>query len=963
MKTIGLRMFLVVTLFVALTHHTLADITCPDDITTGNDPGDCSAVVNYTVPDPETGDAVACDPPSGSTFPVGTTQVTCTETLEGDFVSSCTFDVTVNDTQAPVATCPADITVDNDEGECGAVVNFVAEVTDNCPGAEIVCDPPSGSTFPVGATQVTCTATDDAGNTSACMFSVTVNDTQKPIATCPADITVGNDEGECGAVVNFMAGVADNCPGAEIVCDPPSGSTFPVGTTQVTCTATDDAGNTDVCIFSVTVNDTENPVATCPADITVDNDEGQCGAVVNFMAGVADNCPGAEIVCEPASGSTFPVGTTQVTCTATDDDGNTSACMFSVTVNDTQAPVATCPADITVDNDEGQCGAVVNFVAGVTDNCPDAGIVCDPPSGSTFPVGTTQVTCTATDDDGNTSACMFSVTVNDTENPVATCPADITVGNDAGECGAVVNFMAGVADNCPGAEIVCDPPSGSTFPVGTTQVTCTATDDAGNTDVCMFSVTVNDTEAPVVTCPANITVNNTPGACSAVVNYEGQSALDNCDGELTPTCEPESGSSFPVGMTVVTCSATDAAGNTGSCMFTVTVNDAQLPTISCPADLMVGTDEGECSAVVNYDPPVFDDNCPDVTVACDPPAGSTFPVGTTTVTCTATDAADNTADCTFDVTVADTEPPMIACPADIAVAAPTDAFFVMVEYDDPTVSDNCPGAMFACEPPSGSNFLLGTTTVTCTATDEAGHTASCTFTVFVEGDFTELVVISPNGGEVACSGGTFTIRWGAPPELEFFDLFYSLNGGATWVPIATGLPNSGPVNEFEWNVPTPRNNRPNSLIRVVGYNDIVQEDISDEPFTVEVVRLTRPNGGETFIRGTIEPITWEIKGTAEPLHRIVLFYSLDCGQTWIRIAGMRANRGQFNWIVPDPGRFQNNEVLVRILLQAERRRASVSGGGGVVDGDGVRQPRSRRLGVDISDEKFTIRRRPLPSED
>ncbi|MBK6425846.1 MAG: HYR domain-containing protein [Blastocatellia bacterium] len=175
---------------------------------------------------------------------------------------------------------------------------------------------------------------------------------------------------------------------------------------------------------------------------------------------------------------------------------------------------------------------------------------------------------------------------------------------------------------------------GSSFPVGTTTVNCSTT--AGPS--CSFTVTV--TAGCSITCPANITTSNTSGQCGAVVNYPAPTATPGCG---TVTCTPASGSTFPIGTTTVNCSTT--AGP--SCSFTVTVNDTQPPTITCPANITVGNATGQCSAVVNYTTPAATDNCPGATAACVPASGSTFPVGTTTVTCTTTDASMNTATCSF----------------------------------------------------------------------------------------------------------------------------------------------------------------------------------------------------------------------------------------------------------------------------------------------------------------------------
>lgn len=149
-----------------------------------------------------------------------------------------------------------------------------------------------------------------------------------------------------------------------------------------------------------------------------------------------------------------------------------------------------------------------------------------------------------------------------------------------------------------------------------------------------------------LTCPANVTQANDPNQCGAVVNYPAPTATPGCG---TVTCVPPSGSTFAVGTTTVTCTPT-----TGTpCSFTVTVNDTQAPTITCPANqTALESPPGSGTATVNFPAPTVADNCPGVgTVVCAPPSGSAFPLGTTTVTCTVSDAAANTANCTFTVTV------------------------------------------------------------------------------------------------------------------------------------------------------------------------------------------------------------------------------------------------------------------------------------------------------------------------
>jgi hypothetical protein len=118
--------------------------------------------------------------------------------------------------------------------------------------------------------------------------------------------------------------------------------------------------------------------------------------------------------------------------------------------------------------------------------------------------------------------------------------------------------------------VTCTPASGAFFPVGVTTVTCVSTGNVNGTVTTSFTVTVNDTQPPAITCPANQFVGATGN--TAVVNYPAPAVSDNCPGVQAPVCAPASGSAFPVGVTTVTCTTKDAANNTASCSFQVTVN-------------------------------------------------------------------------------------------------------------------------------------------------------------------------------------------------------------------------------------------------------------------------------------------------------------------------------------------------------------------------------------------------------
>jgi HYR domain/IPTL-CTERM motif len=155
-------------------------------------------------------------------------------------------------------------------------------------------------------------------------------------------------------------------------------------------------------------------------------------------------------------------------------------------------------------------------------------------------------------------------------------------------------------------------------------------------------------------------------------------------------------------------------------------------TLTCPANPMVNNDLGQCGAVVNYAAPTASGSCGPIT--CVPASGSMFAVGSTAVSCT----EGNGGNCSFDVIVADVEPPVVTCPADVEEVAPVGQSSLVINYAPPMASDNCPGPLVVCLPPSGSSFPTGTTTATCTVTDGSANTAQCSFLITVIGQIPTL---------------------------------------------------------------------------------------------------------------------------------------------------------------------------------------------------------------------------------
>ncbi|MEI6410867.1 MAG: HYR domain-containing protein [Bacteroidota bacterium] len=322
----------------------------------------------------------------------------------------------------------------------------------------------------------------------------------------------------------------------------------------------------------------------------------------------------------------------------------------------------------------------------------------------------------------NDPGCISSVPVVVVVNPPPSiqCPSNVTVNADPGQCSAVVQNLSPITNmnECPSVltHYVLDggafgsgngDVSGFSFIVGQTTILYALNGSGQNTASCEFSVLVNDTQPPSITCATNSVLSNDPGVCTRLITNHLLDAVatDNCPGSITISHNYALASSnktlfgvqFPVGITPIIWTVTDGAGNTSSCLQQVIIQDTQLPTfLNCPTQmLMVGNDVDQCAAKVNWPDPVAWDNCgvPTVIQFSGPLSGSNIPVSPLpdTIKYRATDASGNSAVCTFLVRVIDTQLPSInanvSIPANITVdcnAVPPP--FVLTAND---VHDNC----------------------------------------------------------------------------------------------------------------------------------------------------------------------------------------------------------------------------------------------------------------------------------
>lgn len=721
--------------------------------------------------------------------PNGTWTITISDDLAGDggTLNSWGLDfATIGDVVPPTISCGGDLSFVNDDGDCSANVNLTGSATasDACSTPTVTYSPVSGA-FPIGTTVVTATAEDAAGNTSTCTFNVTVTDTEDPKLVCPANIVQDNDAGLCSAVVNYTAPVGiDNCEpvvtqslsqsilgGNSVSCNDGFGHTdnsymrvfdlaslgytndFYINSVDVGIEAAYGFGGSQSATLNlyslsgpltfanltllateaVTVADQTNSILSIPlsSQLTVaagtilvvefftpngqvdgnlifvgSNNLGQTGStylaapdcgiteptdvtfigfpgmqwVLNINAGTL-----TEQTAGSASGSIFAVGGPYTqTFQATDVYGNTSTCSFDITVEDTEAPSIDC----TIIGGGNATIASSNVPVAIIDNGTVTSTLTVPFGGSITDVNVLNLQGTHT-------------WISDVEMAL-TSPQGTTVTLLNNPCGSNDNFNLNFDDaGAAYGTISCGTPMGAG---GTYQPFAALSAFNGEDPSGVWTLTVYDQATGDVgfvnswslqvsaSGSSTITVSNDAGVCEAAVTVPAPTFGDNCTGatiENDFNNTADASDVYPVGTTTVTWTATDVAGNTNTCSMNVVVEDTELPTITCPNDTVVDNNPGDCGAVITFNDAVSSDNCPGETITYSVANGSFFPVGTTEITATVTDLAGNTATCTFNVTVSDTEEPTLVCPSNITVSNDAGLCSAVVTYTPPVGVDNC----------------------------------------------------------------------------------------------------------------------------------------------------------------------------------------------------------------------------------------------------------------------------------
>jgi len=592
--------------------------------------------------------------------------------------------------------------------------------------------------------------------------------------------------------------------------------TFSVNLTsgsQGSSSFTKSTGQGTILNDDVAPGDTTPPVLSLPSNITIEATSAS-GAVVTFTATANDAIDGSRpVTCTPPSGSTFPLGTTTVNCSASDTHSNTANGSFTVTVRDTTAPTLTLPANITQEA-TGPSGKAVTFTATASDLVDDpVSVVCTPPSGSVFPVGTTTVSCSAHDSHSNTANGSFTVKIQDTTAP----SVSMTSPSNGALVRGTITLSASASDHVGISKVEFWHSSPTAFEIGedTTDPysinwnTTTVSDSPHS----VWAVAQDTSGNRTISTSVNLTVDNTAptGAATIANNYYGPNTynqLTTINGTASDTesgvdtvilsimrnstatpqwftdcwqgwqwggCDPliatydsvhntwtygglpaaggylTDGISYQVYPII-----TDKAGNSATGTADVFTWDEQVPTSHVGT---LSTSKNTKGFNVSYTAddvlgpwwrPMQKSGLKEVDLYYRFNGGSWTKYGTfasSPISFTAgsdgtyefyTIARDNvlneeTAKTSTEAsTIVDTTAPVIADHGNLTIEAtgPTGA---VVDYTSPATSDNIdPDGAATCSPVSGGTFALGDTTITCNATDAAGNAATpTTFVIHV----------------------------------------------------------------------------------------------------------------------------------------------------------------------------------------------------------------------------------------
>lgn len=733
---------------------------CPQDITV-----DCG---DSTTPEDTGGFATADDLCSNNVTVTGPVDI---ENINDCGVGTITRTYTAADNNGQTATCTQLITIEAPELEAVCISNpLTVTLDDNNTAVVTTTDIDNGSNGGCGTLLlgfvgnntfdcsnlgddniVTLIVTDECGTTATCTANINVqanvNGGGLLMIECPlaASITCNDDIDDLS--LTGTATATDDCavtpPTVTYIDDTSTLNGCNVGTFTRTWTAT--SGNEmQSCTQMITITP-EAVIANC-SNINVQLDENGTASIT--PADIDNNstggCGDLDIVLDINTFDCTNIGNNTVTLTVTDDCMTTNVCTATVTVLTANDITIICPADVTVNCNDGIFPTDIGQ-ATANDACnnPISNITfTDNPMNVQNCAGEITRTWIATDDSGNSTTCQQIISIQ-ADDINAVCQ-DITVSLDDNGMASITAEQINANSNggCGQLSYNATPSTFNTSNIGGNNVTLTVTDACNSESTCIAVVTITDQQVPMIQCPMPVVTAADLDSCNALVSNlelivtsdlnQIASIVYTLTGDTEGSGTGDASGFYNVGVTSVTYTANGTNGQSSTCTFSVTVNDEQAPVFNdCPDDISLSIQAGSCDTLVSWTEPTVTENCSiDMIIKSHEP-GDMFTVGTTNVTYVAVDEAGNTDTCSFNIIITEPTPPTIACPENITVAADLNTCSTVVNWEAPIAMDNCGMVSMTGSHESGTDFSVGTTTVTYTATDISNNTTTCTFDISV----------------------------------------------------------------------------------------------------------------------------------------------------------------------------------------------------------------------------------------
>ena len=706
---------------------------------------------------------------------------TATTQNNNNLTVECIQLIEITDNAVPqITNVPQNITLTGVGAGCSAVANWGApSATDDCGIASLTSNFQSGDVFSQGNTTVTYTAIDNCGNETVQSFNVIVNCQlceTPPAITCPSNFTGCPVDGYPDpSFTGFASAVISgtNCSGtANVTFNDTVNSNGPCSlaydiTRVWTATDPNNSSLNSSCTQTIVVSDDLGPTLTnLPSDITVHGVGANCSIPVKWTDPTAtDNCGIANLTSSHNNGDQFSEGTTTVFYTAFDNCGNSASGSFNVTVECTSGctvpPTISCPTAFTscagsMLPSPSVAGAAT-AAAGST-ACPSPFVFFSDfitSFGSCTASYTANRTWTAFDpSNGLTSSCIQVIEIDDNQSPIITnLPSDVTIIVNDASCQSSVTWAIPTAtDNCGIGSLSSNFQSGDNFTQGTTAVIYTVTDNCGNSTTASFNVTIQCSApaciaAPIITCPTNYTAcPNGTVPTPSISGFATATANGGCGQPIVLFTDTVVSTGNCSGAAEIqrTWTATEPSNPSlsASCLQTISLLDDIAPVISnIPSNITITSASTSCTAAVNWNIPVANDNCGISSLTSNFQIGDVFGLGTTTVVYTATDNCNNSTTGSFTVTIecaTCNTPPNITCPSAYAACPgePISPSFAGL----PTATNNganCSGipSMTFVDVNQNNGSCAGAANVirTWTATDSnTGLFANCTQNIVLE---------------------------------------------------------------------------------------------------------------------------------------------------------------------------------------------------------------------------------------